>query len=82
MLQSKSRTHQMAYPKVVVEHPERLAEDLIWGVKGPNGIAAELGTTERHAYYLIQSGKIPHRKLGPRTIVASRSALRAYMRGE
>jgi hypothetical protein len=66
----------MAYPKIITERPEKLADDLIWGVKGPNGIAAELGTTVRHAYYLISKGAIPVRKLGARTVVASRSKLR------
>ena len=69
----------MAYPKVVVQHPEKLASDLVWGVKGPHGIAAELGISERHAYYLVAKGVIPTRKLGAKTIVASRSALRAFL---
>jgi hypothetical protein len=69
---SVAKAHQMAK-----SNPERLADDLIWGVKGENGIAAELGITERHAYYLIAKGIIPTRKLGPKTIIASRSVLRA-----
>jgi hypothetical protein len=69
----------MAYPKAVIERPEKLASDLVWGVNGDNGIAAELGISTRHAYYLVAKGIIPARKLGPRTIVASRSALRAWL---
>jgi hypothetical protein len=71
----------MAHPKVVREHPERLNADLIWGVKGKQGIAAELGIPERRAYHLIHKNLIPHRKLGPKTIVAFRSALKAFLRG-
>jgi hypothetical protein len=67
----------MTYPKLVREHPDKLAEDLIWGVDGPNGIAAELGIPLRKAYHPISKGAIPVRKLGAKTIVASKSALRA-----
>jgi hypothetical protein len=52
-----------------------LADDLIWGVAGKNGIAAELGIPESKAYYLISQGKIPIRKWGHRTIIASRKQL-------
>jgi hypothetical protein len=57
----------------------RLADDLIWGVKGPKGIAAEIGTTERHARYLIDKGIIPTGKAGHKTIFAFRSELRAAL---
>jgi hypothetical protein len=56
--------------------PETLADDLLWGVDGPDGIAAELGIPVRRAYYLIGIGKIPVRKIGHRTIAASRAELR------
>jgi hypothetical protein len=65
---------------IVVKHPEeRLADDLIWGIRGPHGIAAFLGIDVRRAYYLIQRGAIPTKKIGHRTIVASRSRLRALL---
>jgi hypothetical protein len=38
---------------------QKLADDLIWGVDGPNGIAAYLGIKPRKAYYLIAKGVIP-----------------------
>jgi hypothetical protein len=53
-----------------------LAEDVIWGVGGENGIDAELGIPESRAYYLIGRGKIPVTRLGHRTILASRKQLR------
>jgi len=59
-----------------------LAEDLVWGVAGENGIAAELGLKPIQAYYLIKLGKIPVRRFGHRTIVASRRELRRYLAGE
>jgi hypothetical protein len=54
------------------DHPS----DFIWGVAGENGIAAFLNLEARQAYYLIDKGLIPVRKLGHRTIVASRAQLR------
>jgi hypothetical protein len=33
-------------------------------------------------YYLIARGKIPVKKLGHRTVAASRSELRRFLRGE
>ncbi|TMJ82366.1 MAG: helix-turn-helix domain-containing protein [Alphaproteobacteria bacterium] len=58
------------------EQPDNLASDLLWGVDGPNGIARYLGIDTRKAYYLISSGRLPIRKLGRRTIAASRAELR------
>jgi hypothetical protein len=55
---------------------QSLSDDLIWGVDGDKGIAAELKIPPRKAYYLIGRGKIPVRKIGARTIVASRAELR------
>lgn len=56
--------------------------DIIWGVKGDSGIAAFLKTTERKVYYLIERGVIPVTKLGPKTIIASRSQLRRLFEPE
>ena len=56
--------------------PFDLSDDIIWGVKGPNGIAAFLGVDERKARHLIDLGVIPVRRHGHRTISASRRELR------
>jgi protein gp37 len=66
---------------------KRLADvldDLIWGVDGENGIAAELNLPVSKVYYLIANGKppLPVRRFGHRTIVASRRELRRYLAGE
>ena len=53
-------------------------DDLIWGVNGKRGIAAELGLSPAQVYYLIARGKLPVRKLGHRTIAASRTELRRF----
>jgi hypothetical protein len=53
-----------------------LADDTIWGVSGKQGIAAEIGRTPQQTYYLIAQGALPVRKLGHKTIVASRKQLR------
>ena len=54
----------------------QLADDLLWGIDGNNGIAAFLGIPPRKCYYLIEQGKIPVQKLGDKTVAASRSQLR------
>ncbi len=59
-----------------------LAADLIWGVDGEHGIAAELNIKPEKAYYLIAKGVIPVRKHGHRTITASRKELRRLFAGE
>jgi hypothetical protein len=61
---------------------ESLADDIIWGVDGPDGIATFIGTEPRKAYYLIRIGRIPVRRLGHRIITASRSELRRLFGGE
>jgi hypothetical protein len=53
-----------------------LANDILWGVKGDDGIARFLGIDPRKCYYLIGRGKIPVTKIGAKTITASRSKLR------
>ena len=53
-----------------------LADDVIWGVGGERGIAAEIGRSPQQTYYLIARGKLPVTKLGHRTIIASRKQLR------
>jgi hypothetical protein len=58
-----------------------LADDVIWGVDGEDGIAAFLGLSPRRTYYLIGTKKIPTKKIGHRTIVASRAELRRLFSG-
>jgi hypothetical protein len=60
---------------------QKLADDLIWGVDGPNGIAAYLGIKPRKAYYLIAKGVIPVDRKGHRTLTARRSRLDATFAG-
>jgi hypothetical protein len=55
-----------------------LADDLLWGVDGKNGIAAFLGIKPRQAYHLIKCGALPVTKHGHRIITARRSELRRY----
>jgi hypothetical protein len=62
--------------------PELLADDTIWGVSGEHGIAAEIGRTPAQVYYLIARGVLPVRKLGHRTVVASRAQLRRLINNE
>jgi hypothetical protein len=59
-----------------------LADDLIWGIAGANGIAAELGIPVGRAYVLAAAGKIPVKKIGHRLIVASRRELRRVISPE
>ena len=50
----------------------RVADDAIWGA-GP--IGEEIGVPERRAFYLLETGQIPARKIG-KYWVSSRRALR------
>jgi hypothetical protein len=68
-------TTEVAMPHRYDKQPP-LADDLIWGVGGPDGIAAYLGIDVRKARYLIDRGEIPVQRKGHRTIVGSRSELR------
>jgi hypothetical protein len=53
-----------------------LARDILWGVDGPNGIAAFLNIPPARAYYLIARKALPVRKHSHRIITASRRELR------
>jgi hypothetical protein len=66
-------------------HPKKsepLRDDLIWGVDGENGIAAELGIPTSKAYYLISTGAIPVRRHTHKIITASRRELRRRFAGQ
>ena len=47
--------------------------DLIWGTKA---IASEINLTERQTFYMLETGKLPARKIG-RKWVANRKVLHA-----
>ena len=51
---------------------------LIWGA---DRIAQELGLKPRQAFYMLENGKLPARKVGGRW-VAERARLRAFFVGE
>jgi hypothetical protein len=55
---------------------ESLRDDLIWGVEG---IAEEIGKSQRQVFHMISIGAIPAAKVGG-CIVASRSRLREHFR--
>jgi len=55
-----------------------LADDLLWGVPA---IAAYIGQETRAVHYLIAKGVLPVRRLGHRTLVASKQELRAALAG-
>jgi len=50
----------------------------IWGAKA---IAAEIGVSERQAYWLLENGHLPGQKIGTRWVSYS-DKLHAKMRGE
>jgi hypothetical protein len=54
---------------------------VIWGVGGPNGIAAFLNIKPARVYYLISLKAIPVKKVSHRIITASRQELREWLRG-
>jgi predicted DNA-binding transcriptional regulator AlpA len=53
-----------------------LHSDLLWGVEA---IAKFIGRERRQVYYLIARRAFPSRKIGHRTIVASKSELRTFL---
>jgi hypothetical protein len=53
-------------------------EDLIWGAIG---IAEAIGVKPSLAYYWLEHGELPARKVGQKW-VASRAKLMAYLRGD
>ena len=52
--------------------------DLVWGA---SAIAAALGLSERQAFYLLEKGAIPARKVGGRWVV-DRECLRNFFSDE
>jgi hypothetical protein len=52
-----------------------LKNDIIWGVKA---IADEIDRTERQASHLLETGKLPGKKIGGRWI-STRTALRGHL---
>jgi hypothetical protein len=69
------RKHTTTSPQPI-ESNDALAGDILWGVDGDNGIAKFIGRDAKQTYYLIRSGQIPVRKLGHKTITASKKELR------
>lgn len=59
------------------DKPE-LKDDLIWG--GAN-IAREIGRTPRQTYHLLETGKLPAKKIGD-LWVGSKTVLRRHLAGE
>jgi hypothetical protein len=56
-----------------------LASDLLWGA---DSIARFIGRPLRQVYYLVESKQLPVRRLGAKTLVASKSELKAFLTGE
>jgi hypothetical protein len=51
--------------------------DTLWGARA---IASYVGLSDRQAYYLLETGQLPGRKIGDRW-VASREGLRRHLLG-
>lgn len=59
-----------------------VADDILWGVLGDDGIAAFIGKSAAETYYLISIGALEGvKKLSHRTIVGSKRALRRQFIG-
>lgn len=56
-------------------HNSNEKPDLLWGA---NAIAEHLGVSERKAFYLLEKGLIPSRKVGAQWVV-SRAKLDEFM---
>ena len=60
--------------------PNETDSDTLWGVAGSNGIALFLKKPPRTVYYMINRGMLPVRRLGRKTITASKSQLQQHLR--
>jgi len=58
---------------------EVLADDILWGAAA---IGRFLGVDERRVYYLAERKQIPIKKIGHKTITASKRRLRELFRGD
>ena len=64
-------------PQPITEDDASLAADLIWGAEA---IGEEVGLPTRKAFYHLERGNLPGRKVGG-LWVSSRRQLRAHLRG-
>jgi hypothetical protein len=77
MLRSFSdKEHPLKKQQDASGHP-RIADDLLIGAKA---IGDEIGVDERRAYYLLEKGYFPSRKMG-RIHTSTRSGLRKHFQG-
>ena len=53
--------------------------DLLWGAKA---IADHIQRTERQTQYLIENDMIPVKRLGPKTLVGSKTQIDASLKSE
>jgi hypothetical protein len=54
------------------------SDDVLWGAAA---IARYIKRSKRQVYFLIQQKRIPVKKIGPKTIVASKSGIDAALKG-
>lgn len=59
------------------KQPQEPSGDLLWGAKA---IAEHIRRSKRQTYYLIENELIPFKRVGPKTIVGSRSQLDAHLK--
>jgi hypothetical protein len=67
---------RVAIPQTSAEADEVLSQDLLWGI---SAIADYTKLTNRQASYLIETKRLPARKLGGRIIVARKSEIDAAL---
>jgi hypothetical protein len=53
-------------------------DDVLWGIRGPGGIAAFLRKKPYEVEYLIRKGRLPVRKHSHKIVTASKAQLREY----
>lgn len=52
--------------------PSNLPSDILWGAEA---IARHINRSRSQVFYLVRKGRIPVKKVGPRTLLARKSEL-------
>ena len=60
----------------IVENSDDANQDIVWGAEA---IAAVIRVTQRRAFYLLENGSLPAKKLGGRWVASRRKLLDAII---
>jgi len=72
----------MSRKPALSEAPSLSGSNIVWGIEGPGGIAAEINRTPAQTRWLISQGRLRVKKHGHRTYSALREHLHEDCAGE